>query len=264
MSSITLILSDLHLADGHTVLDGFGEVQQAAFEGLITAATPIGPLGHADTVELIINGDCFDFLATPPYNTEGCSDVSTALEKVSKIIAAHTPFFAALRRFIESPGRRVTFTTGNHDIELQFEQVRARIAQTVRVEPDDGRLHFSPTRFYRPVSDVYVEHGNHFDFWNQAMPGLWNAQGEPVSLHPATFILPVGSQYFQHAAHPISIKYAYFDHFEPSMNSMRQIALLCLLDPELVIETARLTMEMLSEPRKALVNLASEDEKVPT
>lgn len=263
MSSITLILSDLHLADGHAVLDGFGEIQQAAFEGLTAAAGPAGPLGHANTVELIINGDCFDFLATPSYNTGGNTDIPTAIEKVNKIIDAHAPFFATLRRFIEVPGRRVTFTTGNHDIELQFEQVRSRLAGAIGIEIDNHKLRFSSTRFYRPLPDVYVEHGNHYDFWNQAMPGLWNAQGEPITLQPATIILPVGSQYFQHAAHHISIKYAYFDHFEPSMNSMRQIALLCLLDPELVIETAKLTMQMLSEPREALVNLAPGDEKVP-
>lgn len=263
MSSITLILSDLHLADGHTILDGFGEIQQAAFEGLTAAAGPAGPLGHTNNVELIINGDCFDFLATPSYNTGGNTNIPTAMGKVNKIIDAHAPFFATLHRFIEMPGRCVTFTTGNHDIELQFEQVRTRLAEAVGIELDHDKLRFSSTRFYRPLPDVYVEHGNHYDFWNQAMPGLWNAQGEPITLQPATIILPVGSQYFQHAAHPISIKYAYFDHFEPSMNSMRQIALLCLLDPELVIETAKLTMQMLSEPREALVNLAPGDEKVP-
>ena len=263
MSSITLILSDLHLADGHAVLDGFGEAQQAAFEGLIAAASPVGPLAHAHSIELLINGDCFDFLATPPYNTGGRSDVKTALEKVNKIIAAHAPFFAVLRRFIEMPGRRITFTTGNHDMELQFEQVRTRLTQAVGVEPDNTSLRFSPSRFYRPLPDIYVEHGNYYDFWNRAMPGLWNTQGEPINLHPTTIILPVGSHYFQHAAYPISIKYAYFDHFEPSMNSMRQIALLCLLDPELVIETAKLTMQLLSEPRNALINLMPGDEKIP-
>ena len=70
MSSIKLILNDLHLADGHAILDSFGEVQQAAFEGLMAAASPAGPLGRADEVELIINGDCFDFLATRPM-TQG-------------------------------------------------------------------------------------------------------------------------------------------------------------------------------------------------
>jgi len=263
MSSTTLILSDLHLADGHAILDGFGETQQAAFEGLMNAASMQGPLGRADEVELLINGDCFDFLTTPPYNTGGSSDVPTALEKALKIVAAHAPFFATLCHFIEAPGRFVTFTSGNHDIELQFEQVRSRIAEAIGVEPGNEKVRFCPTRFYRLRPDVYVEHGNHYDFWNQALPGLWDDEGQPLTRNPDNIILPVGSQYFQHAAHPISIKYPYFDHFEPSVNSTRQIALLCLLDPEIVIETAKLTMQMLSEPRPALANLAPGDERIP-
>jgi len=89
MSSIKLIISDLHLADGHAILDSFGDVQQAALEGLLAATRIGGPLGRADDIELIINGDCFDFLATAPYDTEGVSDVSTAMAKLHKIMAAH-------------------------------------------------------------------------------------------------------------------------------------------------------------------------------
>ncbi len=188
MPDIILILSDLHLANGQSILDGFGDIQQAAFEGLTSAACGAGPMGHADEVELVINGDCFDFLVTAPYDTGGVSDVSTSLEKLQKIIAAHPSFFEALRSFIETPGRHVTFMTGNHDIELRFEKVRELI---------------------------YT-----------------------------------------------AIKYAYFDRFEPSMNSMRQIALLCLLDPAIIIETAQLTMDMFSEPRKALAGLAPGEERI--
>src|SRR5712692_8726420 len=122
MSSIKLIISDLHLADGDAMLDSFGEVQQAALEGLL-AATRIGrPWGRADDIELIINGDCFDFLATAPYDTGGVSDVATAMEKLKKMMAAHGAFFETLRQFIGARGRHVTFITGNHDMELQFEE----------------------------------------------------------------------------------------------------------------------------------------------
>ena len=43
MSNTTLVISDLHLADGHTILDGFGDAQQAAFEAL-RHARPLTPL----------------------------------------------------------------------------------------------------------------------------------------------------------------------------------------------------------------------------
>ena len=274
MSAVKLIISDLHLADGHSVLDGWGKLQQSALEGLLNAACSSGPLGQADEVELIINGDCFDFLSTPPYDTGGVSDAPTAVAKLEKIIATHGPFFEALRHFIETPGRSVTFTVGNHDIELCFAEVRARTGQVIGVPYDATptdvagkeerpKVYFCPTRFYRPLSDVYIEHGNHYDFWNHSMQRLWDERGQPVTLQPETITLPAGSHYFQHAAHPISIAYPYFDQFEPSINSTRQIALLSLLNPDAVVETVRLTMELLSTPRKALAGLEPGEERIP-
>ena len=263
MSKILFIISDLHLADGHAMLDGFGDAQQAALEGLTAAACSAGPLGQADAVELIINGDCFDFLATAPYDTQGISDVPTAVEKLNKITAAHSPFFQTLRHFIDTPGRRITFMTGNHDIELRFEEVRTRLLEAIGIAQDDSKIFFCPTRFYRPLPDVYIEHGNHYDFWNHAIQGLWDEQGQPLEPQPVTITLPVGSHYLQHAAHAISVNYTYFDHFEPSMNTMRQMALLCLLDPDIVLQTVRLIMDLLSEPRTALANLAPGEERIP-
>src|SRR5438876_11374297 len=185
MSSITLVMSDLHLTDGQSILEGFSDAQQAALEGLIAATTTEGPLGRADAVELVINGDGFDFLAIPPYTPVGTSDVATAVEKLRKIIAAHPPFFETLRRFIDTPGHRVTFITGNHDIELRFAEVQAGICQLICETQNDSRAFFCPTRFYRPLPDVYIEHGNHYDFWNQSMPGLWDEQGQPLDLNPS-------------------------------------------------------------------------------
>jgi hypothetical protein len=127
----------------------------------------------------------------------------------------------------------------------------------------DSRVRFCETRFYRPLPDVYIEHGNYYDFWNHAIKGLWDEAGQPLNLERTTITLPVGSWYFQHAANLISIQYAYFDHLEPSMNTMRQIALLCLLNPRLILETASLTMEMLSYARKALANLQPGEEHNP-
>jgi UDP-2,3-diacylglucosamine pyrophosphatase LpxH len=263
MSVSKIIISDLHLADGHPVLDCFGSRQQSALEGLLNAASPEGPLGHAEDVELIINGDCFDLLVIPPHNTGGVMNPSLALEKLNRLINAHQPFFTALRRFIHLPGRHVTFLTGNHDIELCFAQVRARIYEAIGIEQDSQLVHFCPTRFYRPLPDVYMEHGNHYDFWNRSIDGLWNVQGQPLTLNPEIIHLPVGSRYVQHASLPISIHYPYFDHFEPSFNITRQMALLCLLDPAIVIQTVQYIMKLLIQPREPLIQLTQNETVLP-
>ena len=62
MRTIKLVVSDLHVGNSAPLLDGFGERQQAALEGLLAAASGNSgsPLGDGDDVELIINGDGFD------------------------------------------------------------------------------------------------------------------------------------------------------------------------------------------------------------
>ncbi len=267
MSTIQLIVSDLHLADGTSILDCFGDRQEAAFEGLLTAASSLDSLlGRADHVELIINGDCFDFLVTTPYNSNKTTNATTSVQKIDRIIAAHRPFFSTLHRFIAHPGRRVTFTTGNHDLELCFAEVRQRIIHAITENEqvsEDKRIYFCPMRFYRPVPTVYIEHGNNYDFWNHAVLGIWDAQGQPLDRNPETLIRSVGSRYFQSASHIISTQYAYFDHFDPPMSSTRQIALLCLLDAELLINVAQDTMQLLSYPRQPLANLSLLDRRNP-
>ncbi len=206
MSTTKIVVSDLHLADGSPILDCFASSQQAAFEGLL-ASFETGD--EQASVELIINGDCFDFLVTRPYAFDGVVDQLTALQKIEKIIAAHGPFFAALRSFIVRPAHTVAFITGNHDLELCFARVRARVCVAISGQECDPRVYFCPARFYRPLPDVYIEHGNHYDFWNHAIQGLWDAQGQPLTREPERLTLSVGSRYFQHSAYLISQRYPF-------------------------------------------------------
>lgn len=262
MSSIILVISDLHLAGGDHVFDGFSEESQSALEGLLAAANPRGPLGRAGRVELVINGDCFDFLATSPFEKQTTIDASVALEKMRLIAAAHPAFFETLRGFLAHDGHRITFTTGNHDIELRFAEIRAFIAQAIGCE-DDQRLAFCPERFYQPLPDIYIEHGNQFDFWNRALPGIWDEQGQLLDPQPRTIALCPGSRYFQYAATIINRAYPYFDHLEPSMNILRQMALLCLFNPAVVRESVQGIVELIAEPYQALAHLAAGEEHNP-
>ena len=93
MPQIKPVISDLHLADGHPIFEGFGDLQQSAFEGLLSAASNNGFPGNADDVELIINVDCFEFLFMEPHERQGITYPATALSKLEKVIAVHRPFF---------------------------------------------------------------------------------------------------------------------------------------------------------------------------
>ena len=114
--TIKLVVSDLHVGGGDPLLDGFGQRQQAALDGLLAAASRNSgsPLGDGDDVELIVNGDGFDFQMVAPYGAGGVIAASQAMEKLLNIMSAHRPFFGALRAFLRQPGRHITFMTGNH------------------------------------------------------------------------------------------------------------------------------------------------------
>jgi UDP-2,3-diacylglucosamine pyrophosphatase LpxH len=263
MPKIKLVISDLHLADGHPIFEGFGDSQQSALEGLLNAASNTGLFGNAEDVELIINGDCFEFLFMQPHASQGTTHPVTAMSKLEKIIAAHRPFFNTLQRFISRPGRNIKFLTGNHDIELAFQEVQARIREAIgngRNQKD--RVNFCHARFYRPLPDVLIEHGNQYDFWNRIL-GLWEEQGQALTLKPATIALPLGTQYIQRAAYPTNAQYPYFDHFEPAMNLTPQMALLCILNPKIVVTTVRHVLEMLSYSRKPFAGLSLDEEHNP-
>jgi UDP-2,3-diacylglucosamine pyrophosphatase LpxH len=263
MPKIKLVISDLHLADGHPIFEGFGDSQQSALEGLLNAAAHSGSFGNAEDVELIINGDCFEFMFMQPNESQGTTNPATAMSKLEKVVAAHRPFFYTLQRFISLPGRNITFITGNHDIELGFQEVQARIREAIgKGRNQKERVNFCHARFYRPLPDVLIEHGNQYDFWNRII-GLWDEQGQALTLKPGIIALPLGTQYIQRAAHPINAQYPYFDHFEPAMNLTPQIALLCLLNTEIVVSTVRHTMEMLSYSRKPFADLSLDEERNP-
>ncbi len=261
MPKIKIVLSDIHLADGVSIFEGFGDFQQSAFEGLLSAATMNGFADQVEDVELIINGDCFEFLFMEPFEKDGIASPETALSKLERVIDGHRSFFESLRRFISQSGRQITFMIGNHDVELAFREVQERISEVIGDELAlKEHLHFCQASFYRPLPDVHIEHGNQYDFWNH-ITGLWDEKGQPITLQPGRITLPLGTRYVQHASYPINVQYPYFDRFDPAMNLTPQLGILCMLNPEIVITTVEHAIEMLSKPRNPFAGLANEDKK---
>jgi hypothetical protein len=160
--------------------------------------------------------------------------------------------------------------TGNHDVELCFTEVRAGIMEALGLSQEDERVFFCPSRSYRPLRDVYVEHGNAYDFWNHDRSGFWDASGHMSTAHPQKITLPMDTLYLQYAGHPVLARYMYLILFEPLLSIPRQLALICLLDPMTVVEFIQHLQELLSTgarsqaPRKLLDRAPSPDEKPVT
>jgi UDP-2,3-diacylglucosamine pyrophosphatase LpxH len=253
MVTTLVVISDLHLADGSAAFENWGADQQGVFETLLGATQGTGPLA-SDTVELVINGDCFDFLLVPPHlSTRDDTDVNIAHAKWVNILAAHGPWFAALREFLRVPGHRVTFVIGNHDLELAYPSVRARVRSAIGAAP--GMVRFCLTQTYQPLPDVLIDHGCQFDSYN-AIPNLWrrqpsistpadletsDARGQPIG----PLALPWGSRYFYRAFIPAKRRLRFLDETIPALGMVRQAALLCTLAPELLLEMLPLLASLL-------------------
>lgn len=115
------------MGDG-SILDDFPHSDWAA-ELLLTWTRP----PYLDTpIDLVLNGDTFDFSKTPLHGEHPhLVDEGIALAKLRIIAEAHKPFFEALDLFLKRGGapRHVHFIVGNHDFELLFPSVQRAVRQ---------------------------------------------------------------------------------------------------------------------------------------
>lgn len=128
------VISDVHIGAGE--LDDFVPRLQdilLAFLGVL-ARLP-------QAVELVINGDFFDFATAAPWgdpqlesrSAHGlrlCFTEAQSCRKLENIIKSHGPVFDALARLLlASPRHRITMLPGNHDADLFWPKVRQRLLE---------------------------------------------------------------------------------------------------------------------------------------
>lgn len=264
MKQTCIVVSDLHVGDGTREGDQFFERQQEALDGLLAALEPDGALWQETSLELVVNGDGFEFLFSMPDAERLRTDPAYALPKAERIIAAHPQFFAALRRFLAAPNRQLTFTIGNHDVDLCFAEVRARLREAIGASP--GQVRFCLSRAYRPFADVELEHGCQFDAWNRVdelWEGFWPLLDllddgiEQTDAEPASVPLPWGTRYYYQVFVSVHRRLRYLDGFLPPLSFAHILALLCLIAPELVPDGAVPTAHFLGRPPSALGRFVS-------
>lgn len=129
---ITLVLSDLHLGGGPAD-PGDDHIHQGAPLARLVAEQAATPPGQAGELELFFNGD---FLEFAQVNTRAFGHASDdywctedeSMAKLETILAGHANIFAALRAF-QQPGNRVTIAAGNHDVDIAWPRVQARLRE---------------------------------------------------------------------------------------------------------------------------------------
>jgi UDP-2,3-diacylglucosamine pyrophosphatase LpxH len=153
-----------------------------------------------EEVELIINGDFYDFLMVqvaekfPEKVTE-----EIALEKVRACIAGHPKAHKALQDFVRTPRKRVTVLPGNHDFDLVYPRVQEAFREAICGARADPRVQFVCDREYYEFDGIQVHHGMQFEsfhYHNFREQFLTSHGGDPILNLPwgSVFILKVLSR----------------------------------------------------------------------
>lgn len=177
----TAVISDLHLCEAEPIHPQYPLWKKFKTRMFFFDDVFGGFLKHlqekaeGQPVELILNGDIFDFDSVMALPAQPVFRIETLEKrrglyprpersqfKIRKILEDHPVFIDALRTFILA-GHRAIFIFGNHDLELHFPEVREEIRQSLKLPPEaEDRLRFSDW-FYLSNQDTLVEHGNQYD-----------------------------------------------------------------------------------------------------
>lgn len=117
-------------------------------------------------IDLILNGDTFDFLKCPyvkkkrnkfkvKYPKKITEEIS--LNKLENTYLGHKKVFQALKKFVSFPKNNLYFIIGNHDCDLFFPEVQKRIRTLLK-----GQYNIFFPLVYEQHG-VYAEHGHQYD-----------------------------------------------------------------------------------------------------
>jgi len=145
-----LVVSDLHLGLGGEHDDFQADEEFAAF-----LAWGAG----AGVRTLVVAGDALDFVACWGRTKAGPGGrlaEAEAVELAERILSAHPEVAAALAGFAGTPGHRLVFVVGNHDMPLLFPMVQAALRRRLGPSVEFHRRKWVSHGFR-------VEHGHQFE-----------------------------------------------------------------------------------------------------
>lgn len=170
-----MVISDVHLCEGLPGSDLWMRWRQKSFFpdddfASLLAWLQVVTLPGQDTIELVFNGDLFDFDAARVVGNEAPFEdlprtESVAVELLGRILDDHPGYLHALGAMLAA-GHEVVFISGNHDAQLGFPKVRALLTERLVAASGDpsvrSRVHHRAW-FHQTVHGIHLEHGNQFD-----------------------------------------------------------------------------------------------------
>ena len=240
MAKKLMIISDLHIGAG--VLDDCDKELESQLVRFLEYVE-----GQPEPVELVINGDFFDFAQAEPWagkalesaTADGvslCFTAAQSLVKLENICKAHRPLLVALAKLAQSPQHRIVVMPGNHDADFFWPEVREALAAELKSAGGSAGLRFHLERQYRPqdFNHVWIEHGNQFDPVNdfyvtpKGKPKerrlLWGADCPPI-LPDVTgkprLVECLGTKFLIHVINRLDEHYPYIDNVKPFSRMFR-------------------------------------------
>ncbi len=180
-ANYTAIVSDLHLCEEEPFNPKYPlwkkyKTREFFFDSeFATFLKKIREMANSEKVELVLNGDIFDFdsctkLPEQPHYYISWLEQKRGLHpqeekstfKINTILADHPVWTNALREFILD-GNPIVFVIGNHDLELHYPDVQEAILNALNLP----RAYYKYIRFnewfYISNADTLIEHGNQYD-----------------------------------------------------------------------------------------------------
>lgn len=170
---IKLVLSDMHLSAGLYVNgkanpheDFYYDLEFIDFLEYFSSHE----FGDNCEVELILNGDVFDFLnVSIDGEFPDTVDEKTALKKLRMIFNGHLEVTEALQKFLSKPRKKITYNVGNHDAEFFFPKVHHLFCETIAGTPNYSKekinVNTKKEFLYYPEG-IEIHHGNQFEAVN--------------------------------------------------------------------------------------------------
>ncbi len=219
IKKIKIVISDLHLGKGRTVFGGgTNSLEEFYYSERLVEFFQYYSSGQFKDfeVELIINGDFFNFLQVDfrghflTVFTEG-----VCLEVMKSIVEGHRKVFEAMKTFAARPGCSITYIVGNHDMAMLWPACREYLNQTI-----DANIRFKNIVYF--FDGVHIEHGHMHEAANRMDPRrffLKKDLAEPI------LNLPFGSHFFVELVLKIKQKYPFVDKIRPFSRMVRWIFL---------------------------------------
>ncbi len=177
----TAVVSDLHLCEAepenpkYPLWKKFKTKQFFFDETFASFLKEIENKAKEEKVELVLNGDIFDFDSVlrlprdPIFKVDRLERkrglyprAERSRFKIKVILDDHPVFVAAIAGFINR-GHRVIFVMGNHDLELHFPETQDEVLKALSLSKAAREQVRFVEWFYISNEDTLIEHGNQYD-----------------------------------------------------------------------------------------------------